>query len=166
MDSNHRPLPCQGSALTRLSYGPTRKMDNSLNFTGYEQYRQPLAHSFGRSRGVGRSRRFCVVLQSGLNEDLIPILAACIDSGAMCRTLEAFTPLKQGNENRHLTLPAVTTDKCPKRHHTPGTNIPSPSKQRDLLGPAGYGEANNNEDCRYPLVQAGWAIPHPAAVPV
>src|SRR5438067_1027554 len=22
MDSNHRPLPCQGSALTRLSYGP------------------------------------------------------------------------------------------------------------------------------------------------
>src|SRR5215469_9343609 len=23
MDSNHRPLPCQGSALTRLSYGPT-----------------------------------------------------------------------------------------------------------------------------------------------
>src|SRR3954465_524501 len=24
MDSNHRPLPCQGSALTRLSYGPAR----------------------------------------------------------------------------------------------------------------------------------------------
>jgi hypothetical protein len=23
MDSNDRPLPCQGSALTRLSYGPT-----------------------------------------------------------------------------------------------------------------------------------------------
>src|SRR6476620_7488637 len=108
-------------------------MDNSLNFTGDEQYRQQLAHSFGRSRGVGRSRRFCVVLQSGLNEDLIPILAACIDGGAMCRTLEAFTPLKQGNENRHLTPPAVTTDKCPKRHHTPGTISPvnSPSKLRD-----------------------------------
>ncbi len=25
MDSNHRPLPCQGSALTRLSYGPARQ---------------------------------------------------------------------------------------------------------------------------------------------
>ena len=23
MDSNHRPLPCQGSALDQLSYGPT-----------------------------------------------------------------------------------------------------------------------------------------------
>src|SRR3954452_20514828 len=25
MDSNHRPLPCQGSALDQLSYGPTCK---------------------------------------------------------------------------------------------------------------------------------------------
>jgi hypothetical protein len=25
MDSNHRPLPCQGSALDPLSYGPTSK---------------------------------------------------------------------------------------------------------------------------------------------
>src|SRR5438094_889672 len=25
MDSNHRPLPCQGSALTRLSYGPASR---------------------------------------------------------------------------------------------------------------------------------------------
>jgi hypothetical protein len=27
MDSNHRPLPCQGSALTGLSYGPTVIID-------------------------------------------------------------------------------------------------------------------------------------------
>jgi hypothetical protein len=33
MDSNHRPLPCQGSALTRLSYGPTSN-DCDFNSNG------------------------------------------------------------------------------------------------------------------------------------
>src|SRR5437868_15363455 len=32
MDSNHRPLPCQGSALDQLSYGPAKRL--SVNSTG------------------------------------------------------------------------------------------------------------------------------------
>src|SRR3989442_794633 len=44
MDSNHRPLPCQGSALSRLSYGPTCER-LCIHSTGGGQFRQRLALS-------------------------------------------------------------------------------------------------------------------------
>jgi hypothetical protein len=54
MDSNHRPLPCQGSALDQLSYGPTC---GAFNSTGREQFRQRL-RTWRTKVGYPTSRRF------------------------------------------------------------------------------------------------------------
>ena len=51
MDSNHRPLPCQGSALTRLSYGPT---------SGFSLSNFPIAH-FSMPSTMRRVWRGCCV---------------------------------------------------------------------------------------------------------
>ena len=53
MDSNHRPLPCQGSALDQLSYGPTRD-GCGFNSNG----RRVITATFGSRPEDAESRPF------------------------------------------------------------------------------------------------------------
>ena len=58
MDSNHRPLPCQGSALTRLSYGPTGER-LFYDFTGGGRFRQRLRGMQNRALSSRRATSCC-----------------------------------------------------------------------------------------------------------
>lgn len=62
MDSNHRPHPCQGCALTRLSYGPTGWL--RFNSTGWRVIRATLVGDLRFSYGGAMQEAHLVIPHS------------------------------------------------------------------------------------------------------